>query len=62
MQKIDNVFQDVIDEIAVRFRESINWDLVRRNRAIAARNRFLAEHGEWLGLDWPPMPLEGVTQ
>jgi hypothetical protein len=58
MQTIDNVFQDAIEEICTRFRGSINWELVRRNRAIAARNRFLAEHGEWLDLDWSPMALE----
>lgn len=32
----------------------------RRNEAIRARNRFLKEHGEWLGLEWKEMELVPV--
>jgi len=35
-------------------------EVVRRNRAILARNRCFAEHAEWLGLDPTPMELEPI--
>jgi hypothetical protein len=58
MQTIDELLPQALDEITRRFREAAEWPLVRRNRAITARNRLYAEHAEWLGLDPSPLPLE----
>lgn len=59
MRSIDECMAYVLPEIDQRFRdESKQWPLVKRNLAITAHNRFMAEHGEWLGLDPAPMPLE----
>lgn len=33
---------------------------ISRNRAIQRHNRFLEEHGEWLGLEWKEMELVPV--
>jgi hypothetical protein len=59
MHLIDDCMNDALSDLDNRFqKESAQWPLVKRNAAITARNRFMAEHGEWLGLDLSPMPLE----
>lgn len=35
-----------------------NTEVMHRNNAIRARNRCMAEHGEYLGLSTEPMALE----
>lgn len=56
---IDEILPDALREITDRFvSASKEWPLVKRNRAITARNRLFAEHAEWLGLDPSPLPLE----
>lgn len=56
---IDEILPEVMRDIMDRFvRQSREWPLVKRNRAITARNRFVAEHAEWLGIDPSPLPLE----
>lgn len=61
LRSIDDCMQEVLPELDQRFRnESAHWPLVKRNKAITARNRFMAEHAGWLGLDPTPMPLESA--
>ncbi len=37
-------------------------EVMKRNHAIQARNRCMAEHGEYLGLSTEPMELEPMPQ
>jgi len=58
LRHIDDCMTDSLRELDTRFKDSQEWPLVKRNKAITARNRFMAEHGEFLGLDPTPMPFE----
>lgn len=59
---ISECLKESITEFDRRFRHnSQEWDLVRRNSAITARNRFMQDAGVALGIPYVEMPLEVVV-
>lgn len=61
LMHIGDLLPGVIDQIDRRA-ESAQWPLVKRNQAIAARNRNMKQICEMLGTEYRDMPLEQVEE
>lgn len=58
MRSIDECMADVLPEIDRRFADAQQWPLVKRNKAIVARNRAMREISDMLGMEFKELPLE----
>jgi hypothetical protein len=64
MRSIDECMADSVSSLDERFQHSLSseWDLVKRNQAITARNRNMRKICEMLDMPFTELPLERPEQ